>query len=88
MTGDLVKYRIPAAFVAARVRLRPSELAYGYVHGWLDAASTVALAVDALAAGRGMSPPLEDLAMLLSEDFDRVAELIAGIDDAPTSPTR
>jgi hypothetical protein len=74
--NDLVKFRIPAAFVLARAVPRPAELRYGYEHGWLDDADAVAIALALY--GHGAVPPVvEELALLLSDDFDRVPSLVS-----------
>jgi hypothetical protein len=88
VTDDLVKFLIPAQFVADRVALRPAELAYGYRRGWLDEAGVVALAEDALRSDKVIHPALVELALILRDDLDRVPELIAKIDTGDASSTQ
>lgn len=79
MTEDLVRFRLPATFVAERVFLRPSEIACGYERGWLDPAAVVAVAERALGEGRELTPEVEALALLLGDELDRVSELVGEI---------
>ncbi|WP_077488493.1 DUF2247 family protein [Sinomonas mesophila] len=74
MTEDLVKFRLTAAFVLARLRLLPSELAYGYTHGWFTTGRDP----------RSFEPP----AILLSNDYDRVPDLISEIDETTENADR
>lgn len=82
----LIRFNIPASFVAARAILTGAELAYGFREGWLTRADVVALALAKYEAELPLSSAEEELALLLSSDLDRVDELIAHleIDDEPT----
>jgi len=74
--SDLVKFRIPAAFVTDHVTLTPDELAYGFRHGWLTPQDVVQVALATLSAGASLSQPEEALALLLSDELDQVPFLI------------
>jgi hypothetical protein len=76
MNYDLVKFKIPADFVAARVILTPAELAYGYRHDWIDEAACVHLALAGMHAVPEPSAAYEELALLLSDNLDRVSRLV------------
>src|SRR5688572_20002463 len=82
----LIRFNIPATFVAARAMPSRAELGYGYREGWLTRADVVALALAKYEAELPLSSAEEELALLLSCDLDRVDELIADLefDDEPT----
>ena len=84
MSDDLVKISLPAAFVVSRVRLYPSELAYGYGNGWLDEAATVGVAEDLVAAGAASSI-IEELASVFSGELWRVQQVVDEIEIDPES---
>ncbi len=87
MTDDLVKFQLPADFVTARVRLRPSEIAYGYENGWLTDEAVVRVATHLFAEGDPLPPALEGLALLLSDEYAKVREMVAQIvPDPATDP--
>jgi hypothetical protein len=79
MNYDLVKFPIPGDFVVAWGLPTPCELAYGYKHGWIGASEAVQSAL----AGYGVVPEppaaYEELALLLSDNLDRVPDLIEEI---------
>lgn len=62
------------------------EIVYGFERGLLDAAGVVAAALDAYERGVPLSKPHEELALLLSDDLDRVEDLVNGMSllDEPT----
>jgi len=69
---DLVKFRIPAEYVAAKARPTTSEIVKGFTEGWIEAADVVHLAEK---FGEG-SPFGEELSLLLSYQYDDVPDLI------------
>lgn len=78
---------LPADFIAARVLLLPGELAQGYRLGHVDDRSVVQLAEQLLTSGAPVSAPTEELALLLSAEYDRVPDLIAEIEASDPSAT-
>jgi hypothetical protein len=76
MSDDLVKFSIPAEFVTARMILTPEELVYGYRQGWLGERDVVRVALGAFEAGADLSPAEEAIALLLSDEFYRLPELV------------
>jgi hypothetical protein len=88
MTSQPTHVVLPAEFIAARVLLLPVELARGYRLGHVSDRSVVRLAEQLLATGFPVSPHTEELALLLSADYDRVPDLVAEIDEAePSAPS-
>lgn len=78
--------RLPAEFIAQRVHLLPAELAYGYRSGYIDEQAVVQLATIEVDRGRCDVPAVEELGLLLSDELDRVPDLITQIDTAgPTA---
>jgi len=77
---DLVKFEIPASFVLERMFPSAAELAWGFRRGWVSAEGVVAIALGKLIAGIYLPGPEEELALLLSDDLDRVAELVADLE--------
>lgn len=73
-------FPLPVSFVLERVLPTGAELAWGYRHGWVSAESAVAIAVAKLEAGAYLSGPEEELALLLSDDLDRVQELLKDLE--------
>lgn len=88
MNDALVKFQLPAAFVASRVSLRPNELKYGYECQWLDDAGVVGVAEAALVGGETLVAPMDELALLLSDDYDRIPDLLSEVSDGSGSPER
>lgn len=80
--------RMSAEFITSRVHLLPSELARGYRLGYLDEATVVELAEDAFRRGHSEATPIGELALLLSDELDRVPDLLGQIDTmaAPADP--
>lgn len=72
----LIRFNIPAAFVLERAMPTGAELAYGFRDGWLSRADVVSIALAKYEASVPMSGPEEDLALLLSDDLDRVDGLV------------
>lgn len=81
---------LPADFVAARVALRPAELAYGFRAGYLDERSVVQMAERVIASGAPGLRAIEELGLLLSDEYGRVPELVTEIESsvgpAPLEP--
>ncbi|HYD50111.1 MAG TPA: DUF2247 family protein [Terriglobales bacterium] len=73
---DLIKFRIPAEFVLARVTPSASELAYGFHHGWLEPRDVVAIAVAKYDKRSPLQPAEEELALLVQQNLWRVDELV------------
>lgn len=71
---------LPLDFITSRVRLVPGEIAVGYRSGYLDDQTVVRLAEGDLAAGVSEIPAVEELALLLSDDFDRVPALVSQVE--------
>lgn len=65
---------LPVSFVLERVLTTGAELALGYRHGWVSAASAGGIALAKLEAGACLPGTEEELALLLSDDLDRVQE--------------
>lgn len=76
----LVRFNIPAAFVVARAMPTGAELAYGFREGWLTSVDVVAVALAKYEADLPLRSGEEELALLLSEDLDRVDELITDLE--------
>ena len=79
MTDDLIKFKLPASFVNGHVLLRSNELAYGYVHGWLDESAVIVIAEHELALEMDLSQEVLELALLLGDERDRVRDIISQI---------
>jgi uncharacterized protein DUF2247 len=82
MTPDdhaLVRFEIPADFVTARLLPTAQALADGSLHGWLRRPDVVAVALAKYGAGVALAPAEEELALLLSDDLDRVDDLVADL---------
>lgn len=78
---------LPFSFVDSHVHLLPAELAAGYRLGYLDEWTVVKLAERVFAAGNCQVAAVEELALLLSDDLDRVPALVAEV-EADTNRTR
>jgi hypothetical protein len=85
MTSEPTHVVVPADFIATRVLLLPGELARGYRLGHVNDRSVVQLAEQLLAAGSPVSAPAEELALLLSADYDRVPDLVAEMEESDLS---
>jgi hypothetical protein len=85
MNHDLVKFPMSAEFVLTHALPTPCELAYGYEHGWLGRSAAVQVALAGY--GKFLEPPpaYEELALLLSDSFYRVPDLIREIVRANSS---
>ena len=68
--------QLPPTFVVERALPTAEELAYGYEEGFLSRAGVVALALAKLEAGLALTPPEERAALLLSDEFDAVDDLM------------
>lgn len=80
MGADLVKFEIPASFVLERMLPTGAELVWGFRHGWISAEGVVAIALAKMEAGVYLPRPEEDLALLLSDELDRVSDLAADLE--------
>jgi len=76
---DLVKFLLPADFINERVLLSPTELAFGLSRGWVSPESVIRVATHQLAAGGCISKPIEDLALLLDDQADEVADILSSV---------
>ena len=77
MTEDaLIRFHIPADFVADRGLPTSTELFYGYRNGWIVREDVVALALRKFEAEVPLRVAEETLALLLSDDYDQVDDLI------------
>lgn len=74
--GALIRFRIPAEFVASHGLPTATELAYGYRHGWLLREDVVAIALRKYKAELRLRDAEEALALLLSDDYDQVGDLV------------
>lgn len=86
MSHELVRFEFPAEFVVRWVLPTGAELAYGFRHGFLSRADVVAVALEKYKAGVFLSGPEEELALLLSDELDRVDDLVGDLEivDEPT----
>lgn len=73
----LVTFRIPADFILKHCTPTGPEIAYGLEHGWVSRQDVVAIAVAKLAKAEdtSMSEGEKELALILSDDLDRVDEI-------------
>jgi len=71
---------LPFTFVDSHVHLLPAELAAGYRLGYVDEWTVVKLAERVFAAGNCQVSAIEELALLLSDDLDRVPALVAEVE--------
>jgi|SRR5579884_2447443 len=76
----LVELELPALFVVERVLPTGAEVAYGFREGWLSRQGVVEVELAKYKAQRKLPPAEEELALLLSDDLDRVDELIAELE--------
>lgn len=73
---------MPFEFISSRVHLLPAEIAVGFRLGYVDDRTVVRLCEQELASGASTPPAVEELALLLSDDFDRVPALVAQVESA------
>ena len=73
-------FPLPVSFVLERVLPTGAELAWGYRHGWVSAEGAVAIALAKLEAGIYLPAPEEEVALLLSDDLDRVQQLLEDLE--------
>jgi hypothetical protein len=76
----LMELQLPASFVVERVLPTGAEIAYGFREGWLSRQGVVDVALAKYEAGGPLGSAEEELALLLSDDFDRVDDLITGLE--------
>jgi len=69
-------------FISSRVQLLPREIAAGYRMGFLDDRTVVKLAEREISAGSSTIPAVEELALLLSDDIDRVPTLVSQVESS------
>lgn len=75
-TGDArVRFTIPAEFVARQGLPTATELSHGYRYGWIRREDVVAIALTKYEAGLVSQDAEEALALLLTDEFDRVDDL-------------
>ncbi len=82
----LVDIELPASFIVQRVLPTGAEVAYGFQEGWLSRNAVIAIELAKYEAGLSLSSAEEELALLLSDDVDRVDELVRNLEisDEPT----
>ena len=85
MNDKLVQLQIPADFVVTRVLPTAAELAYGFRHGFLSPDDVIAVALAKYTAEIPLGPVEEQLALLLSDQRDKVDELVGALE--PADPT-
>jgi hypothetical protein len=77
MTDDaLIRFRIPWEFVASHGLPTSTELAYGYRHGWVTREDVVAIVLRKYEANLLLRDAEESLALLLSDDYDQIDDLV------------
>jgi hypothetical protein len=69
-----------AAVIRERITLRAEDLRYGLDNRFIDPAAVVDLATYALEHGDG-DEVMQELACLLSDEYDRVPEILTELDD-------
>lgn len=79
MSDELLKFRLSADFIAARARITPRELSYGFLNEWITAQDVVHLALGEIVYGTPPIEAVEALSLLLSDELGRVPELIEEI---------
>ena len=77
--SDLVRLSFPAAFIISAVHLTAAELVCGYRRGWLSEHDVVTITLSSYGKGVEQSGPEKDLALLLSDELDRVPQLMGEI---------
>ena len=80
MTDDRIKFDLTAEFVTAHTLPTLTELAYGFDHGWLRESEVVGIAEHELASGVALAPSGEELALLLRDDYTRVADVLSNVE--------
>ncbi|MGC5258181.1 DUF2247 family protein [Gordonia sp. DT218] len=83
MTDRLVDFRLPARFIGQKVLLTPAELRWGYDNLWVEAEDVVALTLTSVVADPEPLAAVEELSLLLSDELDRVPELIGCLTPDP-----
>jgi hypothetical protein len=78
--NDDIRTLMTVHFVAQHVDLTPVELARGYRLRFLDDAGVVLLAEQSISKGASEDPALDALALLLSDELDRVDRLVSEIE--------
>lgn len=76
MNHKLTHGPIPASFVLGLVTLTPNELTAGYRAAFLDASGAVQVAERLLSDGGTVPDWIEETALLLSDDYRRIDDLI------------
>ena len=74
--NDSIGIKIPADFIVSRASLEPAESVYGYRNEWLKDRDAVAICLSALGQGGQLTSPEEQIALLLSDSFDEVSDLV------------
>lgn len=75
MSERLVAVALPGSFIIGRGLPTAGELAYGYAAGYLSRSSVVSIALAKLEAGVVLTAAEDQLALLLSDELDRVDDL-------------
>jgi hypothetical protein len=75
MSERLVAVELPGSFIIGRGLPTAGELAYGYAAGYLSRSSVVSIALAKLEAGVVLTAAEDQLALLLSDELDRVDDL-------------
>ncbi|MFW0793267.1 DUF2247 family protein [Gordonia sp. CPCC 205515] len=79
MNYKLVEFEIPTSFIEERAKLTPAELKYGFENGWITEGTVVELALSSVVADGDDLHVVEALSLLLSDELDRVRELMADL---------
>ncbi|HSY15738.1 MAG TPA: DUF2247 family protein [Jatrophihabitantaceae bacterium] len=77
MTSRLVSFVVPSEFVTAHAVLTPAELGTGFIDGWLDAHGVVQVALAKLEKGIPLSDVEDRIALLLTDQYDELPDLVA-----------
>lgn len=84
MTDRLVTVKLPAEWIENHAILTPAELRWGYDNEWISAGDVVALALSGVATDPGPTAAVEELSLLLSDELDRVPDLVHRLTSDPT----
>ncbi|GAB2518033.1 DUF2247 family protein [Nocardia heshunensis] len=76
MSEPLLQFTIPASYVETMARLTPAELRYGFENSWLTAADIVQLSLRNVVPDNEVMQTIEELSLLLSDEFDKVPSLV------------
>ncbi|MFE3541637.1 DUF2247 family protein [Nocardia sp. NPDC059177] len=79
MSDELLKFPLSAGFVTARAKVTPRELRYGFLNTWISAQDVVQLASSGIVYEAPPTEAVESLSLLLSDELDKVGDLIEQI---------